>query len=57
MALHQPLIPIWPVTKELISKTKWIASKGVSRQGKRLVKAAEKDHDELAIQSTEYVFG
>ncbi|KAK7060549.1 Protein SABRE [Paramarasmius palmivorus] len=28
MALHQPLVPVLPVARELISKTKWIASKG-----------------------------
>ena len=28
MALHQPLIPVIPVARELFSKTKWIASKG-----------------------------
>ncbi|KAH7914213.1 golgi-body localization protein domain-containing protein [Hygrophoropsis aurantiaca] len=27
MALHQPLVPVLPVARELISKTKWIASK------------------------------
>lgn len=26
MAFHQPLIPVIPVARELISKTKWIAS-------------------------------
>ena len=25
---HQPLVPVLPVARELISKTKWIASKG-----------------------------
>ncbi|KAK7470536.1 Protein SABRE [Stygiomarasmius scandens] len=28
MAFHQPLVPVLPVARELISKTKWIASKG-----------------------------
>ncbi|KAL0070669.1 Protein SABRE [Marasmius tenuissimus] len=27
MAFHQPLVPVLPVARELISKTKWIASK------------------------------
>lgn len=26
MAFHQPLVPVLPVARELISKTKWIAS-------------------------------
>ncbi|KAF5344064.1 hypothetical protein D9758_008855 [Tetrapyrgos nigripes] len=28
MAFHQPLVPVLPVARELISKTKWIALKG-----------------------------
>jgi hypothetical protein len=28
MALHQPLIPVLPVARELFTKTKWIARKG-----------------------------
>lgn len=28
MALHQPLVPVLPVARELLSKTKWIAAKG-----------------------------
>jgi hypothetical protein len=28
MFFHQPLVPVLPVARELISKTKWIASKG-----------------------------
>jgi hypothetical protein len=28
MVFHQPLIPVLPVARELISKTKWIGSKG-----------------------------
>lgn len=28
MAFQQPLIPVLPVARELISKTKWLASKG-----------------------------
>src|ERR1700761_2092712 len=27
MAFHQPLVPVLPVARELISKTKWIANK------------------------------
>jgi hypothetical protein len=30
MVFHQPLIPVLPVARELISKTKWIGSKGSS---------------------------
>ncbi|KIK68037.1 hypothetical protein GYMLUDRAFT_238205 [Collybiopsis luxurians FD-317 M1] len=30
MAFHQPLVPVLPVARELISKTKWIASKGTA---------------------------
>jgi hypothetical protein len=26
MAFHQPLLPVFPVARELLSKTKWIAS-------------------------------
>ncbi|KAF9268076.1 hypothetical protein L218DRAFT_994841 [Marasmius fiardii PR-910] len=34
MAFHQPLVPVLPVARELISKTKWIASKsGTSLPG------------------------
>ncbi len=36
IALHQPLVPVLPVAKELFSKTKWIASKGrMSSKGKK----------------------
>lgn len=28
---HQPLVPVLPVARELISKTKWIASKGAAQ--------------------------
>ncbi|EGO01866.1 hypothetical protein SERLA73DRAFT_71025 [Serpula lacrymans var. lacrymans S7.3] len=31
VALHQPLVPVLPVARELISKTKWIASKNASQ--------------------------
>ncbi|KAH7921808.1 hypothetical protein BV22DRAFT_1114199 [Leucogyrophana mollusca] len=31
MAFHQPLVPVLPVARELISKTKWIASKSASQ--------------------------
>lgn len=30
VAFHQPLIPVLPVARELIRKTKWVASKGGS---------------------------
>jgi hypothetical protein len=33
MVFHQPLIPVLPVARELLSKTKLIASKGSSRDG------------------------
>lgn len=37
MALHQPLVPVLPVARELISKTKWIATKGkVARQARKI---------------------
>lgn len=41
MALHQPLVPVFPVARELFSKTKWIAAKGKSakRSTARLTKA------------------
>ncbi|KAJ6628726.1 golgi-body localization protein domain-containing protein [Mycena sp. CBHHK59/15] len=31
MAFHQPLVPVLPVARELISKTKWIANKGTGQ--------------------------
>ena len=41
MALHQPLVPVFPVARELFSKTKWIAAKGKSarKSTARLTKA------------------
>lgn len=30
MAFHQPLVPVLPVAREIFSKTKWIATKGVA---------------------------
>lgn len=37
MALHQPLVPVLPVARELLSKTKWIAAKGkVTRQARKI---------------------
>ena len=30
MAFHQPLLPVLPVAKELLSKTKWTTSKNAS---------------------------
>ncbi|KAF7964514.1 hypothetical protein HWV62_6371, partial [Athelia sp. TMB] len=30
MAFHQPLVPVLPVARELLSKTRWIASKGAA---------------------------
>ncbi|KAH8113231.1 golgi-body localization protein domain-containing protein [Phellopilus nigrolimitatus] len=40
VALHQPLVPVLPVARELLSKTKWIATKGkVARQARRLTPA------------------
>ncbi|KAL5488078.1 FMP27 [Sanghuangporus weigelae] len=39
MALHQPLIPVLPVAREIISKTKWKAGKSkASRQTRKIVK-------------------
>lgn len=44
VALHQPLVPVLPVARELLSKTKWIAAKSkVTRQAKKIspaIKAA-----------------
>jgi hypothetical protein len=31
MAFHQPLVPVLPVARELISKTKWIANKSTGQ--------------------------
>ncbi|KAL5508278.1 FMP27 [Sanghuangporus vaninii] len=39
MALHQPLVPVLPVAREIISKTKWKAGKSkASRQTRKIVK-------------------
>lgn len=41
VALHQPLVPVFPVARELLSKTKWMATKGrVARQAKKIGQAA-----------------
>jgi len=43
MAFHQPLVPVLPVARELLSKTKWIASKGAAhledQTGHRLLRS------------------
>lgn len=42
MALHQPLIPVLPVARELFSKTKWIASRSkAAREAKRVVSVGQ----------------
>lgn len=47
MALHQPLIPVLPVAKELFSKTKWLASKSKpAREAKRIVSAHPQEGSE-----------
>lgn len=46
MALHQPLIPVLPVARELLSKTKWIASKSKPiRETKRIVSAGKAEEE------------
>jgi len=54
IALHQPLVPVLPVAKELFSKTKWFGGKGRSR--KLTSKRSFDEHEHRASpqrQSTE----
>lgn len=51
MAFHQPLVPVIPVARELISKTKWMASKthlepNASPPKRHRIKAAPPDNVE-----------
>lgn len=43
MAFHQPLLPVLPVAKELISKTKW--TKGGSQAHENLQRLLHSDED------------
>lgn len=53
MALHQPLVPVLPVARELFSKTKWITAKGrASKKGTARTKAAEPQGDVPASEGS-----
>ncbi|KAI5124944.1 hypothetical protein M0805_007371 [Coniferiporia weirii] len=50
VALHQPLVPVFPVARELLSKTKWIAAKGkVARQARKFSPAIKSAQVELHL--------
>ncbi|EJD01130.1 uncharacterized protein FOMMEDRAFT_125792 [Fomitiporia mediterranea MF3/22] len=53
MALHQPLVPVLPVARELFSKTKWIAAKGrAARQSRKDSKPTPPDTSRFGEQSS-----
>ncbi|KAJ6598956.1 golgi-body localization protein domain-containing protein [Mycena vulgaris] len=53
MAFHQPLVPVLPVARELISKTKWIANKSTAQDINALVSPPKMSRTKAITQGAE----
>ena len=55
LAFQQPLVPVLPVAKELLSKTKWMAGSGKVKTTKLIKKQAKlTSSTEYSVNGSEY---